>query len=184
MDENMSQAIGMFGAAILFVVAFSCAIVAYNGLTERTEQFFEINTIAGKREDATTMYMDSAEVERKVSFEEVYLAILDLPRYVSLDGNSDLTEIQVGSATYTATFDPVTNIKTIKLTGAGALSDDYVVGDKGQMLSLLKTFCTIVGGFSPSGSSSNEILRNYKDTINTITFSIQYDEDAIMYTRN
>ena len=184
MDENMSQAIGMFGAALLFVVAFSCAIVAYNGLTERTEQFFAVNTIAGKREDATTMYMDPDEIERKVTFEEVYLAILDLPRYVSVEGNSDHTEIQVGSATYTATFDPTTNVKTIELSGAGALSDEYVVGDRGQMLSLLKSFCVIAGGFSPSGGSSNEILRNYKDTINAITFSIQYDEDAIMYTRN
>lgn len=184
MDENMSHAIGIFGATILFVVAFSCAIVAYNGLTERTEQFFAVNTIAGKREDATTIYMDPAEIERKVSFEEVYLAILDLPRYVSIDGNSDLTEIQVGSATYTATYDPMTNIKTIKLVGAGALNDEYIVGDKVQMLSLLKSFCTIVGGFNPTESSSNDVLRNNKDAINAITFSIQYNESSIMYTRN
>ena len=145
-----------------------------------------VNTIAGKREDATSMYMDPDEIERKVSFEEVYLAILDLPRYVSVEGNSDLTEIQVGTATYTATFDPVTNVKTIKLSGAGALDEEYVVGDRGQMLSLLKSFCTIAGGgFSTSTyTNSNKLLRDCSSEINNITFSIQYDEDAIMYTRN
>ena len=52
------------------------------------------------------------------------------------------------------------------------------------MLSLLKSFCAIAGSFNPTGSSSNEVLRNNKDTINAITFSIQYDDGSIMYTRN
>ena len=181
MEDNIVHAISLFGATILFLVAFSCAIVAYNGLTDRVDDFFALNSITGQREDATTVDMDRAEVKRKVSFEEVYLAILNMPKYVSTDGNAIGSEIRIGTNTYTATFDIDTNIQTIKLSGT--YNKEYIVGKQTDMQNMLKDFCTITIGVNPSGKS-NDVFRNNKDLINSVTFSIHYDKDSITYIKN
>jgi hypothetical protein len=182
MDENMSQAITMFGTALLFVIALSCAVIAYDGLTTRTEQFMELDTISGKMEDATTVVTNPSDIERKATFAEVYMAILNLPKYISVDGNSGVSEILVGTNTYSATVDVDTGVRKIILDGS--INAEYTYGLPEDMDDLLKDFCSITLGGSIGTGNSNEVLKTRKTDIEAITFSLQYDTNSIIYTKN
>ncbi len=191
MDENMSHAISLMGATLLFMVAFSCSVIFYNGLTDRADEFFAVNSIAGRREDATLVVGDQKDNERDISFEEVYLAILNLPSYVSANGNLSTSKIEIRSrdgsllGTYTATYDIDTNIKKVILSDT-TLHGEYVLSNTANMKTMLKDFCALVltSPSLPSSSNSNQILIQNKDLINSTKFSIKYQNDTITYTKN
>ncbi|MBQ8299141.1 MAG: hypothetical protein IJX99_04635 [Clostridia bacterium] len=185
MEENISHAFAMVGSAILFVIALSCAMLSYNQLTDRAEMFFGTRSAAGLRGDGTSTLLDPDEVERKVKFSELYVAILNLPRYVTTEGNSVCDISIVGNGrfvNYTATVDPLTSEKTI--TMSGSLNGEYKVNDKNDMLDLLKDLCTVALGYNPAGSSSNDALRQIESLYETTTYSIDYSETSITYSKN
>lgn len=190
MDENMSHAISLMGATLLFMVAFSCSVIFYNGLGDRADEFFAVNSIAGRREDATLVVGDRSDNEREIAFEEVYLAILNLPSYVSGNGNISTSKIEIKDrsgnlkGTYTASYDIDTNIKKVILSDS-SLHGEYDLSSTAQMKTMLKDFCALaLPGASLSASNSNQILMQNKDLINNTNFSIKYENDTITYTLN
>lgn len=185
MEENISHAFAMFGSAILFVIALSCAMLSYNQLTDRAEMFFSTRSAAGLRGDATSTLLDPDEVERKVKFSELYVAILNLPRYTTTDGNSVCAVTVVANGrviNYSANVDPLTNEKTITMTGS--LTGEYEFNDENDMLNLLKDLSTVALGYNPAGSSSNDALLQIKSLYETTTYSIDYTETNITYSKN
>lgn len=200
MDENISHAVALMGATLLFMVAFSLSVIFYDGLGSRAEEFFEATSTGARQEDATMLQADRTNIDRKITFQEVYMSILNLPAYVSGDGNASDSKIQIKlgktiRGTYTASFDIENNIRKVTLSDAGLLNKSYLVGKKDSlnpahngldnMQCMINDFCTLV---LPSGatlnSPSNTLLHNNKDFIKDLTFSITYSSDAIVYTLN
>ena len=202
MDENISHAIALMGATLLFMVAFSLSVIFYNGLEERAEDFFEATSLGARQEDATAIILDSDEVDRKITFQEVYMAILNLPVYVSGDGNASASKIVIKNGagvvkgTYKASFDIENNIKKVDLLGSPIEAErSYLVGKKDDsnpmhsgledMKCMINDFCALVlPGSAVLNSSSNTLLKDNKNLINNTTFSINYLSDAIVYTIN
>lgn len=204
MDENISHAIALMGASMLFLVAFSLSVIFYDGLADRAEEFFEVTTATARREDATSVISNRNDIKRKITFQEVYMAILSLPAYVSGDGNLSNSKIiiedplGIAQGTYIATFDLENNISKVTLLDAPypfPSEKSYLVGkiDSGNPLHaglkdlrvMITDFCTLALGVNgTSGSTSNEILNNRESIIKDTTFSIRYSGDAIVYTRN
>ena len=52
------------------------------------------------------------------------------------------------------------------------------------MLNLLKDLSTIALGYNPAGSSSNDALLQIKSLYETTTYSIDYTETNITYSKN
>ena len=199
MDENMSHAVALFGATLLFMVAFSLSVIFYNGLEERAEEFFEATSLGARQEDATMIQADSTDIERKITFQEVYMAILNLPTYVSNDGNKAASKIIIkGSAgnirgTYKASFDIDNNLRKITLTDS-PLAKSYLVGKKDNtnplhyglesLNCMIRDFSALVLTGASTAGNSNAVLKNNKDLIKNTTFSISYSGDAIVYRTN
>lgn len=200
MDENISHAIALMGATLLFMVAFSLSVIFYNGLEERAEEFFEATSLGARQEDATAIIMDLDDVERKITFQEVYMAILNLPVYVSGDGNASASKIiikdptGVEKGTYTASFDIENNIKKVSLSDSPFSDRSYLVGKKDSSNPLhagfetlnwmIRDFSALVLSGATTTGTSNEVLKDNKDLIKNTTFSINYSSDAIIYTIN
>lgn len=210
MDENISHAIALMGATLLFMAAFSLSVIFYDGLKTRADEFFEATTLGARQEDATTIIMDRNDLERKIRFEEIFLAILNLPAYVSGDGNTSDSKIILGYedasgdivsiATYTASYDIDSNLKIVELTGSGyGSSKSYIVEGvvdptnpryQGKtfydLSAMLKDFAPLaLAGADTSGGSSNNVLKANKTKImDQISYSIKYSDDAIIYVRN
>ena len=144
MDENISHAISMMGATFLFMVAFSCAVVFYNGLEDRADEFFEATSVSTRQEDATMVQTSRDNIDRKIYFEEIFLAILNLPTYVSNDGNAHSSKILIGygdasgdficEGTYVASYDVDTNLKLVELKNSAFVID---------ILYMIISFCSI-----------------------------------------
>lgn len=197
MDENISHAIALMGATILFIIALSLSIIFYDGLEERAEDFFESTSTGARQEDATLIQYDEEEVDRKITFQEVYLSILNLPAYVSGDGNVSDSKIVVNghsgnTVTYIASFDIENNIK--KVTASGTVNESYLVGKKDphnpmhsgleSLEDMIKDFSAVVLSGASTSGTSNGVLKNNKDLIKDTDFSISYSTDAIIYTIN
>lgn len=204
MDDNISHAIALMGATLLFMVAFSLSVIFYDGLKDRADEFFEATSLAGKQESATGIIMNRDDLERKIRFEEIFLSILNLPAYVSGDGNADASKVIIKQGNtvkgvYTASFDIDNNLKMVELSGHGAttklypLSGTYDPSDPkysgktfSDNINMLKDLATITIGVNPPGTNSNDALKDatVKNAIKNTTFSIQYSGDAIVYVRN
>lgn len=197
MDENISHAIALMGATMLFLVAFSFAVIFYNGLEQRAEEFFEATSTGARQEDATMLQADRTGINREITFQEVYLAILNLPTYVSGDGNTATSKIVVkgnggNTATYVASFDIENNVRKVKVSGV--YNRSYLVGKKDNanpmhsglesLNEMIRDFSALVLSGASTTGSSNNVLKNNKDLIKNTTFSIKYTSDGIVYTKN
>ena len=196
MDENISQAIALMGATLLFLVAFSLSVIFYNGLETRAEEFFEATSLGARQEDATMIQADGTNINREITFQEVYLAILNLPVYVSGDGNTSASKIVVkgnggNTATYIASFDIENNIR--KVTVSGTFNKSYIVGKKDtanpmhsgleDLNQMIRDFSALVLAGASTTGSSNNVLKNNKDAIKNTKFYISYTTDGIVYTK-
>ena len=200
MDENISHAVALMGATLLFMVAFSLSVIFYNGLEERAEEFFEATSLGARQEDATMIQADRTNIDRKITFQEVYMAILNLPVYVSGDGNAAASKIVIKDAagavkgTYRASFDIENNIRKVTLSDAGSLNASYLVGKKDSSNPLhngletlnwmIRDFSALVLPGASTAGTSNKVLKDNRGLINNTTFSINYTSDAIVYRIN
>lgn len=197
MDENISHAVALMGATLLFMVAFSLSVIFYNGLEARADEFFQATSTGARQEDATMIQADRNNIDRKITFQEVYMSILNLPAYVSGDGNASDSKIVVNghsghTVTYIASFDIENNIK--KVTASGAVNESYLVGKKDplnpmhsgleSLEDMIKDFSAVVLYGASTSGTSNGVLKNNKDLIKNANFSIRYSSDSIIYTLN
>jgi hypothetical protein len=128
------------------------------------------------------------------------MSILNLPAYVSGDGNAASSKIQIKDAmgnirgTYTASFDIENNIRKVTLSDAGVLNTSYLVGIKyannplhtglDNLNWMIRDFSALVLSGASTIGTSNKVLKDNKDLIKNTTFSISYASDAIIYTLN
>lgn len=197
MDENISHAVALMGATLLFMVAFSLSVIFYNGLEARADEFFQATSTGARQEDATMIQADRNNIDRKITFQEVYMSILNLPAYVSGDGNASNSKIVVkghsgNMVTYTASFDIENNIK--KVTASGEVNKSYLIGKKDihnpmhsgleNLNQMIRDFSAVVLSGASTTGTSNDVLKNNKDLIKNANFSISYSSDAIVYTLN
>ena len=189
MDENMLDFITMVTAAFLFVFALSCAILSYNKLETRLEAFFDIHPITAKRGEASSELIKLSKIERKAKFQEIFMAILDMPKYATMEGNLANKVIVNASKFYVLVEeDPSTMITTTFIVREkGGDIRKYNIAIESEMNDLVEeiVYCALdanITGFSSSNIAFGDAA--VEGLIRGTTFSVSYTEDIIEYKRN
>ena len=199
-DSIKSSSYPIKTPASLYCFNISLSVIFYNGLEERAEEFFEATSLGARQEDATMIQADRTGIDREITFQEVYMAILNLPVYVSGDGNASASKIVIKDhsgvvkGTYKASFDIENNLRKVTLSDAGSLNASYLVGKKDtanpmhnglETLNwMIRDFAALVLPGASTTGSSNKVLKDNAGLIKNTTFSISYASDAIVYTLN
>lgn len=185
MEENFSHVIYIVACTLLFAMAVSFALLSYNQLSYRAENYFKTMSITGYRGDGTGFFLETDDLKRKVSFDEIYFSIVGLPAYSYDNGNEAATVTIVSNRDYVfrGFIDPVTNHKIVL---CDINDEQYDLSNKDDVNNLLMDLSAFCFGVSSYAYNSNDILID-KDFVSENaknTFSIEYTENEIRYIKN
>ena len=202
MEDNLSHAIEMSAAVLLFIFALSSAIFSYNRLSDTALNLITFNIESRRGTSANDRLKSEDDILRKTDYAEIVLSALNLPKTVMTNGNSGYSnydykivvnrkgenaytyeikanspenELYMGNNKYVKDF--VSSI-TISANGASYIFifDKYVMvrDSRGEDIEVTADLFK---------SNSEDIFLTYAKNFfsASATYNVRYTEDAIIY---